>query len=65
MMNKTPIQAAKSVIPVATSAKKQIEDLRDAANGTYLSATYEGEYQKDKVVATRVAKTSKSRQFAE
>jgi len=41
-------EAAKSVIPVAVSNRKQIEELREIANGTYLSASYEGEYQKDR-----------------
>lgn len=45
-LNDTLIEAAKTIIPYAIANKKQLEDLRTASSGKYLSASYEGFYQK-------------------
>lgn len=45
----TVLQAAEYIVPVAKTAARQIEALRDAADGRWLSANYSGTYSKNKV----------------
>jgi len=42
-------EAAKQIVPIAVSGKKQLESLRGEADGNYLSALYEGKYQRNRV----------------
>lgn len=39
-------EAARFIVPVAESAKKELETLRDQADGRFLSASYRGVYRK-------------------
>lgn len=41
------VEAASYIVPVAVSAKKEIEQLRDRANHSFISASYPGVYEKD------------------
>lgn len=43
-LNKSLIEASKTIVPVARQAREEIERLRNEADGRYLSAAYEGVY---------------------
>ena len=46
-------EAAEFVVPVARSAPEKLAQLRDQANGRFLSASYQGVYVKDREVSQR------------
>ncbi len=53
-------QASQYIVPVTVSAREQIEAMRSAASGKYISAAVPGVYQKDAVELTgkKIRKTS-------
>jgi len=44
----TLVKAAKYIIPIAKSSAERIQNLQREASGTFLSASYDGEYQMNK-----------------